>query len=102
MSTGQPFELEYRVRDADGTTRWIQDRGRPERDGNDTVTWIDGVLFDITERKQAERVLVEQRARLIALMDTIPDHIYFKDVDSRFSMISRALARSFGWERPGA
>ena len=100
VSTGQPFELEYRVRDADGTTRWIQDRGRPERDGNDTVTWIDGVLFDITERKEAERVLVEQRARLIALMDTIPDHIYFKDVDSRFSMISRALARSFGLDDP--
>ena len=44
--------------------------------------------------------LVEQRAMLIALMDTIPDHIYFKDADSRFMMISRALAESFGLDDP--
>ncbi len=100
-SSGQPFALEYRIRRSDGTTLWIQDRGRPERDGSDSVAWIDGVLFDVTERKEAERELVEQRARLIALMDTIPDHIYFKDVDSRFMMISRALARSFGLHDPG-
>ena len=100
LSTGRPFELEYRIGHADGTTSWVEDRGRPERDQNGEVTWIDGVLFDITERKEAERVLVEQRERLIALMDTIPDHIYFKDADSRFSMISTALARSFGLDDP--
>ena len=100
VTSGQPFELEYRVPHADGTTRWVHDRGRPRRDPGDTVTWIDGVLFDVTERKAAERELVEQRARLIALMDTIPDHIYFKDADSRFTMISRALARSFGLDDP--
>jgi PAS domain S-box-containing protein len=99
-SGGQPFELEYRVRHADGTILWVQDRGRPERGGSDSVAWIDGVLFDVTERKEAERELVDQRARLIALMDTIPDHIYFKNVDSRFMMISRALARSFGLHDP--
>jgi len=27
VSTGQPYDLEYRVRHADGTTRWIEDRG---------------------------------------------------------------------------
>ncbi len=100
VTSGQPFELEYRVRHADGTTLWIQERGRPERGASDRVTWIDGVMLDITERKTAEGMLVEQRARLIALMDTIPDHIYFKDVDSRFTMISRALARSFGLDDP--
>ncbi len=100
VSTGQPFELEYRVGHADGTTRWIQDRGRPERDPEDGLTWIGGVLFDITERKEVERGLVEQRARLVTLMDTIPDHIYFKDADSRFTMISTALARSFGLDDP--
>ena len=33
-------------------------------------------------------------------MDTIPDHIYFKDADSRFVMISTALAESFGLDDP--
>ncbi len=100
VSTGQPYDLEYRIRHADGTTVWIHDRGRPERDAGGMVTWIDGVMFDVTERKQAERVLMEQRARLIALMDNIPDHIYFKDVESRFTMISLAMATSFGLSDP--
>ena len=100
VSTGQPFDIEYRVHHADGATLWVHDRGRPECDAGGGVTWIDGVIFVVTERKRAERVLVEQRARLIALMDNIPDHIYFKDVDSRFTMISRAMATSFGLSDP--
>ena len=58
--------------------------------------WIDGVILDVTGRKAAEHVLIEQRALLEALMDNTPDHIYFKDANSRFTMISAALARAFG------
>ncbi len=100
VSTGRPYTLEYRIRHADGTTLWVEDRGRPGGDAAGAMTWIDGVIFDVTERKSAELALVEQRARLIALMEAIPDHIYFKDADSRFTMISRALARSFGLHDP--
>jgi PAS domain S-box-containing protein len=98
VRTGQSFDIEYRVHHADRTILWIQDRGRPAAD--DGGTWIDGVLFDVTERKEAELRLVEQREQLRALMDTIPDHIYFKDAESRFTLISRALGRSFGLDDP--
>ena len=60
VRTGRSFEIEYRVRHADGKTRWIEDRGKPVGDG-EGQTWIDGVLFDVTERKAAELLLVEQR-----------------------------------------
>ena len=100
VTAGHPYALEYRVRHADGSTRWIADRGRPEGDGSDAATWIDGVLFDITERKQAELMRSEGPAVLEALMNTTPDHVYFKDADSRFTMISRALATSFGLGDP--
>jgi len=96
ISAGHAFELEYRIRHSDGTTRWIADRGYPQRNTDGKVAWIDGVLFDVTERKQAERVLFERGTLLGALMGNTPDHIYFKDADSRFTMISTALARSFG------
>jgi PAS domain S-box-containing protein len=100
VSNGQSYALAYRVRHANGTTLWIEDRGRPHRDVDGMVTWIDGVMFDITERKLVEDVLVEQRARLLALMEAIPDYIYFKDADSCFMMISRSLASSFGLDDP--
>jgi two-component system sensor histidine kinase/response regulator len=99
-SAGRPYDLEYRVKHADGTIRWVHDRGQPERDASGVVAWLDGVIFDITERKHAEHGLEQQRVRLVALMENIPDHIYFKDADSRFTMVSHAMARSFGLREP--
>jgi PAS domain S-box-containing protein len=100
VSAGKPYDVEYRILHADGSARWIHDRGRPGRGASDRATWIDGVLFDITERKQSELVRSEGPAVLEALMNTTPDHVYFKDADSRFTMISRALATSFGLGDP--
>ena len=100
VSTGQPYRVEYRIRHADGSTRWVEDHGRPASDGEGAASWIDGVMLNVTERKQAELELIEERARLGALMDNTPDHIYFKDADSRFAMISKALARLFGLSEP--
>ena len=85
---------------ADGTTRWVQDLGRPVDDGNGRPVSIVGVLVDITARMERERALLEKQAGLDALFDSTPDHIYFKDTESRFTLISRALATSFGLSDP--
>jgi PAS domain S-box-containing protein len=102
LASGRSFDIEYRIRHADGSVLWVHDRGQPVTEHASAETWIHGVLFNITQRKAAERALVDQQERLIALMDAIPDYIYFKDRDSRFLMISRALARSFGLDDPDA
>ncbi len=55
---------------------------------------------NITERQQAEMNLVSERNLLTALMDNMPDHIYFKDNESRFIRISKAQANRFGLNEP--
>jgi PAS domain S-box-containing protein len=52
------------------------------------------------ERKAAEEALAQERNLLRALMDTIPDHIYFKDTDSRFIRVSKAQAEWLGLSDP--
>ncbi len=59
-----------------------------------------GILRDTSEKKRAEEALIQEQTLLEALMDNTPDHIYFKDADSRFTMISAATARSFGLSDP--
>jgi signal transduction histidine kinase len=57
---GTPLELEYRVRIAGRSERWLLCRGRPE--GDTPHPWLAGTVVDITARKRAEERLVEVNA----------------------------------------
>lgn len=50
------FEMEYRLRNAEGDYRWIWDKGIPRYEGNEFVGYI-GSCIDIHERKKNERFL---------------------------------------------
>jgi len=58
--TREPFVLEYRIVRADGEVRWVLDRGQPVP-GPGGRLWLDGALFDITERKAAEEALLAHK-----------------------------------------
>gem|GEM_PF-1290733 len=57
-----PFTVDYRLRRADGTYRWVLDVGRPRFGPNGDFLGYVGSVFDISERKQAE----EARERILA------------------------------------
>lgn len=48
------YNIEYRIRTADGFPRWVSERGRVTSDHDGRARWLDGVILDITERKTAE------------------------------------------------
>ncbi|HXG49715.1 MAG TPA: ATP-binding protein, partial [Methylomirabilota bacterium] len=48
------------------------------------------------EHRRTEEALMRQRRLVDTLMESIPDHIYFKDQHSRFLRVSRSMARMFG------
>jgi PAS domain S-box-containing protein len=48
------------------------------------------------EQRKAERELAEERDLLRTLLDNLPDRIYFKDLQCRFTRISKSLADHFG------
>ena len=51
-------------------------------------------------RELADREYSTDRDFLSAFLEHIPDHVYFKDHNSRFLRINRALANSFGLSNP--
>jgi diguanylate cyclase (GGDEF)-like protein/PAS domain S-box-containing protein len=55
---------------------------------------------EVAERTQAEAALAHERDLLQALMDNIPDTIYFKDAASRFTRINRAQCKVLGVASP--
>ena len=59
-----------------------------------------GITRDITERKQTETIIREERNLFRVLMDNIPDAIYFKNSKSQFIQINKAEADIFGMKDP--
>jgi PAS domain S-box-containing protein len=58
------FQMEYRVRRADGEYRWVLDNGRPHYRENEFAGYI-GCCIDITEQKGVEERLRSSQARLM-------------------------------------
>jgi len=58
LETGEPFRAEYRMRDKDGRWAWILDEASVVRDAQGRALCMQGLMYDITERKQAEERLV--------------------------------------------
>ena len=58
------------------------------------------LVFQNEERKRIEEVLATEQFLMNMLMDNIPDHIYFKDKESRFITMNKSHATKFGLSDP--
>ena len=73
--TRAPFEMEYRLRRADGEYRWMLDHGAPRYGAGGEFQGYAGVAVDITERKRSENELrwltkaVEQSPASVMITD---------------------------------
>ena len=61
-----------------------------------SILGYQGIIRDITKQKRTEEMLAQERYLLYTLMENVPDHVYFKDTESRFLRISKAHAEWFG------
>ena len=61
--TLQPWKWEGRIIPPSGRTKWVQGISRPEKQPNGDIIW-DGVIIDITERKQAEQLIADYQRTL--------------------------------------
>jgi PAS domain S-box-containing protein len=67
LSSGEPFRAEYRMQAKDGRWRWILDEATPVRDQNGRPFVLQGVMYDISERKHSEQELKEVLEKLRAM-----------------------------------
>jgi signal transduction histidine kinase len=58
--------LEHRIIHKNGSVRWIRNTTVPRKDAHGRLTAYDGLVYDITERKQAEERLTRAHAELAA------------------------------------
>ena len=93
VTTGQPYEIEYRLRRADGSYHWMLGRALPIRDtAGKIVKWF-GTCTDIDELKRAQDRISEQAA----LLDKAQDAILVRDLEQRVVYWNHSAERLYGW-----
>jgi PAS domain S-box-containing protein len=62
--TGEPHQVSYRLRRADGAYRWFDVRGEPLRDSEGRVVQWYGICIDVEDRRRTEEALRNTQERL--------------------------------------
>jgi PAS domain S-box-containing protein len=96
---GEPFGVEYRIKDACGNWLWFYDRSIDRREENGEII-VDGVVEDMTKRKQAEGALHNS---FVESIYTLMRAAEFRDDETgahvkRIGHYSRLLAEKIGMD----
>ena len=112
LASGEPYEIEYRLRHRSGVYRWTLGRALPIRDANGTIIRWFGTCTDIEDlkRHEAEREVVSQElnhriknvfavvSALVAL--SARQHPEARDFAASLKTRIQALARAHAFVRP--
>ncbi|MGB7466457.1 MAG: PAS domain-containing protein, partial [Candidatus Acidiferrum sp.] len=91
LASGQPGEVEGRLRRFDGVYRWFLFRAEPLRDeSGNVVNWY-GTDTDIDDLKRAEAKLRQDEEELRQLIDLLPQHVVVLDKDGTLLQANKTL-----------
>ncbi len=74
------FTVEYRIRHANGSVRFIQELGRGIYDASGNLLYIDGFIWDVTERRETEKALRAGEKKLTSLYQLAPLGIVLSNI----------------------
>lgn len=98
LETGEPYEIEYRLRHHSGTYRWVLGRALPIRcESGEIVRWM-GTCTDIDDRIEAERRLQASEAQLRAIINAVPVGLMFANAEGRITGSNDVILDFLGHE----
>ncbi|MBD2578693.1 PAS domain S-box protein [Oscillatoria sp. FACHB-1406] len=93
-----PYLLEYRWICADGSVKWVSEKGQGIFDEGGQLLYLDGVIFDISEGKVAEAELLQTRHFLSSVLEKLPVGVAVKEArDLRFIFWNISAAEITGY-----
>jgi len=99
LSGDREFDTEFRVLWPDGSTRTIRALALVQRDAEGTPLRMIGTNWDITSQKDTEAEIERQASLITSLLDSIPDIIFFKDLEGVYLGCNPPFARFVGKSR---
>lgn len=92
VTSGLPYDVEFRVIWPDGSVRSLSARGRVFRDLYNRPARFTGVCWDVTERRRAE----EERQKFVSLVEQTDDFIGMFGLEGKVMFVNRSGCRLVG------
>ncbi len=96
VETGEPCDVDQRVRRFDNIYRWFRTTAQPLRDKSGRVIRWYGVATDIEDWKRAEEGLRERELNLRLVVDSIPGLVCTMSAAGEFQLFNRQILEYFG------
>ena len=96
VSTGEPYEIEHRLRRFDGVCRWFQARGVAERRADGGIVRWYVLLTDIEDRKRSEEIARQSHQTVRSILENIPGFVHTTSAGGEVEFISRNTLEYFG------
>ncbi len=92
----RPYAAEYRLRAADGSTRWVLDKGQAVFNEHGDLLHLTGVIINDTARHSAITALARSEARHRRLVENLAEVVWQSDAKARVSFVNRAWQQVSG------
>ncbi|HIK12297.1 MAG TPA: PAS domain S-box protein, partial [Oscillatoriaceae cyanobacterium M33_DOE_052] len=90
-------DIEYRILRPSGEVRWLRDRSRLVFDATGKLLRLDGIATDITDRKRADKELLESEERFRKIFAEGPLGMALVGLDYRFIKVNSRLCQMLGY-----
>ena len=97
IDENKTFRLNYRIRTADGSIRWVWEQGIGVKNDNGEVDFIEGFISDITDQKIIQESLRENEELYRKLISTLPDMIVITDIDGNILFMNEQGIKISGY-----
>jgi diguanylate cyclase (GGDEF)-like protein/PAS domain S-box-containing protein len=100
LALAKRFDVEYRIMHAGGELRWVWERGAGIFNTKGELVALEGIVQDITERKESSTALREAERRYYNLFENALEGIFRTTIEGQYLDANPALARIYGFDSP--
>ncbi|MEY3870432.1 MAG: hypothetical protein RLZZ338_4326 [Cyanobacteriota bacterium] len=99
IATSEPYSLQLRAVEKDGSIRYIEARGRTSLNNRGKVIRLMGTVQDVTDRKLSEYILKASEEKYRSLVENMVDGLYLLNGDFQLFYLNPAIEKIFGRSR---
>jgi PAS domain S-box-containing protein len=100
IHNNEQYALEYRILHSDGTIRWVFERGQAVLEGDSQISFLDGCIFDISNKKHVEEALAyskDEVKRLALVAHSTTNSVMITDAFENIIWVNQGFTRISGY-----